>query len=91
MPGLYSQQICAATEIISAFVEKKLSRFVLLYALMQSGKTDTFLFVACELLRLGHVERIVIFSGNREVELTKQLKQDAKDLFVLPSNTSFQV
>ena len=86
MPGLYSQQICAATEIISAFVEKKLSRFVLLYALMQSGKTDTFLFVACELLRLGHVERIVIFSGNREVELTKQLKQDAKDFVKIYSS-----
>jgi hypothetical protein len=40
---------------------------------MQSGKTETYLFVACEMLRQGFVKTVVIFSGNAETELKAQL------------------
>lgn len=46
----------------------------ILLAQMQSGKTDTYHLIGCEMLRLGRIEEIVIFSGNREKELCDQLK-----------------
>ena len=49
-------------------------RWVILLAQMQSGKTETFLLVAVEKLRLRQVENIVIFSGNTETDLRDQLK-----------------
>jgi len=48
---------------------------VMLFAMMQSGKTDTFKLVGCEMLRMEMVEHVVIFTGNRE----KQLKQQTMD------------
>lgn len=49
-------------------------RWVILLAQMQSGKTETFLLVAVEKLRLRQVDNIVIFSGNTETDLRDQLK-----------------
>ena len=48
-------------------------RWVILFAQMQSGKTETYLFVACEMLRQDFVKTVVIFSGNAETELKDQL------------------
>ena len=48
-------------------------RWVILFAQMQSGKTETYLFVACEMLRQDFVKTVVIFSGNAETELKAQL------------------
>ena len=72
-------QTGTALRIIELFVgfaiaESILSRWVILLAQMQSGKTDTFLFVGFEMLRLGHVDDVVIFSGNAETDLRDQLK-----------------
>ena len=69
-----NEQIEAGKKIINCFMEDPNGvRWVVLLAQMQSGKTDTFLFVCCELIRLGKVEHAVIFSGNSETDLKCQL------------------
>jgi hypothetical protein len=40
---------------------------------MQSGKTETYLLTAWEMVRAGKVENVVIFSGNSEIYLKEQL------------------
>jgi hypothetical protein len=67
---LYSQEIATAEKILDEFAHQQ---FVILLAQMQSGKTNTFKLVACEMLRRKMVKRVVIFSGNRELQLTEQL------------------
>jgi hypothetical protein len=69
-----NEQIEAGKKIINCFIEDPNGiRWVVLLAQMQSGKTDTFLFVCCELIRIGKVENAVIFSGNSETDLKCQL------------------
>ncbi len=70
--SLFPQEITTAEQVIDAFTDK--NQFVILLAQMQSGKTNTFKLVACEMLRRKWVKRVVIFSGNREVQLTTQLR-----------------
>jgi hypothetical protein len=66
------QQMKAAHDAISMYRDGR-TNWVILLAQMQSGKTETFLFIACELIRFGRVQSIVIFSGCAEKELEKQL------------------
>jgi len=73
-----TQQIAAAEQALSHFVDSN-SRWVILLAQMQSGKTDTFLLIACELIRRGAVDNIVIFSGNAETDLCEQLTKTVKN------------
>jgi hypothetical protein len=68
---VFPQQIAAALEIIAAFDKHT---YAILLAQMQSGKTGTFMLVLSEMIRLGKVEYGVIFSGNREIELKEQTK-----------------
>lgn len=73
MNSFSEQQIVAAKDVIESF--RRLMYFwVILLAQMQSGKTETFLLVACELIRFRLVENVVIFSGNAETDLRDQLK-----------------
>ena len=67
---IYAQELAAASEILTAF---NMTCFILLFAQMQSGKTNTFKLVACEMLRTKKVKNVIIFSGNREIQLTAQL------------------
>lgn len=53
-----------------------IKRYVALLAQMQSGKTDCYLLLACECLRLGFVEHGVVFSGNAEIDLRDQLLKE---------------
>lgn len=69
--ALSVQQRLAGNEIFAKFVCD--FRWTILFAQMQSGKTETYLFVACEMLRQGFVKTVVIFSGNAETELKAQL------------------
>jgi hypothetical protein len=66
---IYPNQIDAFTKI-KASMEK--TPYVLLVAQPQSGKTDTFLLCAFEFIRLNKVQRVVLFSGNSDLELKKQ-------------------
>lgn len=77
-PTLLSpQQIQAGNEIVHCFMEDPSGiRWAVLLAQMQSGKTETFLFVCSELIRLLVVKSAVIFSGNAETDLREQLKKE---------------
>ena len=78
---LSSQQIDAGMQIIRCFMEEDQGiRWAILLAQMQSGKTETYLFVCCELIRLDLVMEVVIFSGNAETDLREQLKKEVLGL-----------
>ena len=66
---IHAQEIAASKEIILKFQDQT---YVMLIAPMQSGKTNTFKLTACEMFRLGFIDNIVIFSGNRETDLRDQ-------------------
>jgi hypothetical protein len=68
---VFPQQIAAALEIIAAYDKHT---YAILLAQMQSGKTGTFMLVMSEMIRLKKVDYGVIFSGNREIELKEQTK-----------------
>jgi hypothetical protein len=72
---IYRNQFETADDIIYAFRENK---WCVLLAMMQSGKTGIFELVGAEMLRRGLIERIVVFSGNREIELREQTKDIVK-------------
>ena len=62
----------AKNEIMESFV-LGIVFWIYLFALMQSGKTDTYTLVACECVRLGLIDRVVIFCGSQDLELKKYL------------------
>lgn len=73
--SIYEKQEIAARNILEIFTElgeRERERYCILTAQMQSGKTDTYYLVACEMLRRGVVEHVVVFSGNRETDLFNQ-------------------
>ena len=73
------QQIAVMKEIMKTMSGIELTReecgirWTTLLAQMQSGKTETYLLIACELLYVERVEDVVIFSGNAETDLKDQL------------------
>jgi hypothetical protein len=71
---LSNQLLKAANETMQHFADQ--SRWVLLLGQMQSGKTATYLFIACEMLRLRKVETVTIFSGNSEILLKEKTLED---------------
>ena len=75
---LYPNQIVAGIKVFNEFVTK-LNSYVMLLAEMQSGKTGTFMFIACEMLFKKKVNKVVIFSGNRETEL--RIQNEKQDIF----------
>jgi len=69
----FPNQIAAANEIIAAFEGE--CRWNVLLAFPQSGKTQTFLYVACNMLCTNpQIDRAVIVCGNAEHELSEQLR-----------------
>ena len=65
------EHIEAADKIITSY--QCGFRWSILIAQMQSGKTFTFLLVCSELIRVGLIESVIIFSGNTEIDLKEQL------------------
>jgi len=63
------EQLEATASILAGY---ETQRYSILFAQMQSGKTHTYLAVACEMLRCHQIQHVVIFSGNAETELKKQ-------------------
>lgn len=70
---LYENQVAGARDIIEVF-DKPNCCWVVVAALMQSGKSDTYMMVGAELLRLGKVSSVVIISANSDVVLKNQTK-----------------
>ena len=67
------EQIAVASALVSDMSSNYEIRWTVLLAQMQSGKTEAYLLVACEMLRIGRVENVVVFSGNAETDLKDQL------------------
>jgi hypothetical protein len=63
----------AATDIINAFTR---SKYVMLIAQMQSGKTGTFHGVANHMLRTGIVRRVYLICGTTDTQLRQQAASD---------------
>lgn len=70
---LSNEQIVSGKSIINYFNGEEVNRWAILMAQMQSGKTDTFLFIAAEMIRLDRVKNVVIFSGNADTDLKAQI------------------
>jgi len=70
-------QIEAATNIRSAYLERKL-RYALLMAQCQSGKTGAYHALIKMMLERGDVERVYILCGSHEVMLSNQAHEDAE-------------
>ena len=64
---LYENQVAGALDIIQEFINTLNCCWVIMKAHMQSGKSDTYMMVGAELLRLGKVSRVVIISANTNV------------------------
>jgi len=79
------EQIAVMKDIIETMTGQEMSmeeggiRWVTLLAQMQSGKTEAYLLVACEMYRRKRVDGIAIFSGNSETDLKQQLEKQVKD------------
>ena len=69
----YPNQIAAAKKIIATFNEE--CRWAVLLAFPQSGKTQTFYYVACHVLcNNPRISFVKIICGNAEKELSDQLR-----------------
>lgn len=76
--GFSIQQITASEEVLENF-SQGIVRYNILLAQMQSGKTETYLLTAWEMVRrTGKIENVVIFSGNSEIYLKGQLTATLK-------------
>lgn len=71
------QQLLAANQTVEAFSRLNFG-WVILLAQMQSGKTETFLLAAAEMLRLRLIDHVSIFSGNTETDLRTQLSEQIR-------------
>lgn len=79
---LSNEQKHACKKIIQYFMSNPLShRWAILMAQMQSGKTEAYLFIAAEMLRLGLIKNFIIFSGNAETALKNQIVQILTNTF----------
>ena len=79
---LSNEQIVSGKSIINYFNGGQVNRWAILMAQMQSGKTDTFLFIAAEMIRLDLVKNVVIFSGNADTMLKAQIVNIATEQVV---------
>jgi hypothetical protein len=68
-----SQQRSTSQQMFDNFVNDT-TRHDILLAQMQSGKTETYLLVACKMLIAAKVDQVIIFSGTSELCLKKQLE-----------------
>jgi len=74
------QQKTAGKNIVDYYnSHASLHRWAVLLAQMQSGKTETYLFIAAEMIRLKRVLNVVIFSGNAETALRDQIQDILQD------------
>lgn len=81
---IFENELQNAKKVLTTFTDTDSQfhmRWVVLLAFPQSGKTNTFLFVACEMLRLEKVERVTIICGNADLDLKTQLNEN-KDAFI---------
>ena len=76
---LMSQEQLEAGKNIVDYFNLHTHRWAVLLAQMQSGKTETYLFIAAEMIRLKRVTNVVILSGNSETALKDQILRILED------------
>ena len=76
---LMSQEQLEAGKNIVDYFNLDTHRWAVLLAQMQSGKTETYLFIAAEMIRLKRVTNVVILSGNSETALKDQILRILED------------
>lgn len=69
--AFYPNEIFAAQCLFDAYI-LGVAAYCLLVAQMQSGKSNSYMLAACELVRAGIFEEFVVISGNSETELKRQ-------------------
>ena len=77
MSLIYPQQINAAIETMNVFIQTTCT-YVILFAMMQSGKTNTIKLIGCEMMRLGIIDNFAIIMGIRERDLIDQTSDHIK-------------
>ena len=78
MYKFHPNQEATAEEIIGLIMVFQTMCMVLL-AQMQSGKTGTYLKVALDSVKNGHIDHVLIISGSRDTSLRGQTNQDLVD------------
>lgn len=76
-PSWSPEQEQAVQETLTNFRES--CRYVVLLAMMQSGKTKTFHRVIRMMMKRGMIRRVVLLCGSNDVDLYKQAEMDAVD------------
>lgn len=71
--GFVTDESVRAMRKCIEFMSVALTFWVYLFAEMQSGKTDTYLLVACEMFRLGLISHVIIMCGSADTILKKEL------------------
>lgn len=69
----HDNQITAAKKVVDAFM---LFSYMMLQAMIQSGKTGVSLFIAFEMIKLGKVKNVFIISGMSDTHNKQQWKND---------------
>jgi hypothetical protein len=77
VPDWSPEQEQAVQETLTNFRES--CHYVVLLAMMQSGKTKTFHRVIREMMTRGMIRRVVLLCGSNDVDLYKQAEMDAVD------------
>ena len=72
----YKETIQNSENILNKF---KTNRYVIFYSQMQSGKTSSFLHVACKSIELGLFQNVIILCGSNDITLKTQLITNKKD------------
>jgi hypothetical protein len=69
--------IDASQECVEAFIEN-ITRWAHLSAEMQSGKTDAYLLMCCEMFRLKRIENALLICGSSDILLKNELAKKTK-------------
>ena len=72
----YDNQVNTAKEVVKLL---SVVSWVMLIAMLQSGKTGTYMLSAFEMFRLKKIKKILIICGSAEKELKTQVNEDLKE------------
>ena len=73
----YSNQTGTAEEVLSKYSNE--SRYQILLAQMQSGKSGTYLYLACMMIDQSIIDNVFVITGNWAINLKTQSLRDVKE------------
>lgn len=78
MSQIFKTTLKASNQLLEP-MQDGTTRYFMLVAQMQAGKTNTYTYVACEMIITGCAEKVRIICGNSELKLKEQLKKNIYD------------